>query len=416
MKRKDSGNVRDRLLFWLAIAATVIGILFVFDAGYARSLRDHNSPFPRELWIQIASGIIGVWLATRLSKVKSQAWIRWSKIAWVVSFIGLLLCLVPGIGVSMNGASRWIKVPILPQIQPAEFVKVTAVLYLAAALAFRKPWPKKVKRYESIALWMDAVALPKLKRALPFLWVMVAVYLIEDEPDLGTAAVVAASAFVMLYVAGVSRKSLLWGTAIGVLGVGLMLKSEPYRIERFTSHGARWTAEHIDDSAFQTVQSETAMASGGIIGVGIGAGRAKQVLPATTTDFVGATIAEETGLIGSLAILALLSAISLRLLWLAMLVKERFAKLVLVGTGSWIGVQTCVNMMMANALLPPIGIPMPFISSGGSSLLALWIAIGVCQAVLKPQPVKEEEVETRDHRRRNRRTYIPSARSRATVR
>ena len=122
------------------------------------------------------------------------------------------------------------------------------------------------------------------------------------------------------------------------------------------------------------------MADGGVAGVGIGRGRAKYFLPATTTDFILATIAEETGLWGSLGVLALLGAITGRLVWLARKARSEFGGLVLYGIAAWFGIQTCTNFMMANGFLPAIGIPLPFFSSGGSSLLSLWAAVGVAQA------------------------------------
>jgi cell division protein FtsW (lipid II flippase) len=107
-------------------------------------------------------------------------------------------------------------------------------------------------------------------------------------------------------------------------------------------------------------------------------------LPAATTDFVWATVGEETGIWGSFIVLGVLAGIVFRLLYLARMAKTRFDMLLLFGVGSWIGIQTCVNVMMANAFLPAIGIPLPFISSGGSSLVALWMALGACQATLAP--------------------------------
>ena len=154
------------------------------------------------------------------------------------------------------------------------------------------------------------------------------------------------------------------------------------------------------------------MASGGLFGVGIGNGRAKHILPATTTDFIMATIGEEVGLVGSLFVLSIIGAIVWRLKWLASRATDRFASLVLFGTAAWIGIQACVNVMMANGFLPAIGIPLPFISSGGSSLVALWMALGLCQSVLAPQPepvVEEEARETDRNRRRHGRARLSRA-------
>ena len=238
---------------------------------------------------------------------------------------------------------------------------------------------------------------------------MIGVVMIELEPDLGTAAVVGATAFAMCIAGGVSRKTLLWGLAIGALGCTFLATQKAYRLERILTHGARWETRNLDDTSYQTVQSEMAMASGGVGGVGIGAGRAKHVLPAATTDFVTATVFEEFGLIGALALIGVMAALVLRMLTLAQRAPSAFGGLLLVGVASWIGIQTCVNVMMANGLLPAIGIPLPFISSGGSSLVALWMAVGVCQGALAPQVAKEAAVEVGRDRWRHRRARLSGA-------
>jgi cell division protein FtsW len=250
-------------------------------------------------------------------------------------------------------------------------------------------------------LWakLDATFVPKLKRFLPAVWVFLGVILIEREPDLGTAAVVAFTTFVMFILGGVTWRSLVVGGALVLCGTFIMVKAQPYRMERILNHTQRWDAKNIDDIGFQTVQSELAQASGGIVGVGVGAGRAKHVIPATTTDFIMATIGEEFGLLGSVVVIGLLGALVARLLWLADRAKTRFGMLVLGGVGVWIGIQTCTNVMMANGLLPAIGIPLPFISSGGSSLIALWMAMGLCQAALRAVPVPKEAMVEADRDR-----------------
>ncbi|RYG38908.1 FtsW/RodA/SpoVE family cell cycle protein, partial [bacterium] len=148
-----------------------------------------------------------------------------------------------------------------------------------------------------------------------------------------------------------------------------------------------------------------------LTGVGLGRGRTKHIIPAPTTDYVNATIGEETGLVGMSVVLLLLGGIVARLLILARRAEEKFAAYVLFGTAAWLTFQTCVNVMMANATLPSIGIPVPFISSGGSSLVALWLAIGICQGVIRRSTVKvkEEKSETGADGRRYGRTHLSGA-------
>lgn len=384
---KQTIRIHDPWLFAFALAATCLGLMFIFDAGYARALQSERGGLPSEFKSQLiflVFSAIGTCVATR---VPTKQWKKWSKLAWIINLVLLVAVLL--VGHRLNGAKRWIGVGTY-SIQPAEFAKLAAVLYLAGYFAERKPW-KNVGRQKNFVLTVDNIWIPKLMRALPALWVLLGVFLIEVEPDLGTGAVIAATGFAMFLPGGVSKKSMFLAVLVALVAGGIGVAKQPYRIERFIDHPHRWTSENIDDTEYQTVQSELAISSGGLFGVGLGAGRAKEVLPATTTDFVWATVGEESGLLGSFAVLGVLGALVFRLFQLASRTKDRFDMLVLYGVGCWLGVQTCVNVMMANAFLPAIGIPLPFISSGGSSLVALWLAIGVCQATQAPKPVEQEE-------------------------
>ncbi len=406
---KSAGRLSDPILFWLALALTGLGLLFIFDAGYARSMRDGRGMIPKEFYNQVAflfAGLLIAWWVGRVSQLKLK---KWSVGIFLIGMLMLVAVEIPGIGVEMSGAHRWIGVsPFL--LQPAEFFKVAAIIYLAGVFADRKAWPKKLPHFSNWAAKMDALAWPKIKRCLPAVWVFVGIVLVEREPDLGTAAVVVGTAFVMFILGGVSRTTLITGMLFVGLGTMFMVKAQPYRMERIVNHEHRWDPKNVDDVGYQTVQSELAQATGGWGGVGVGAGRAKHVMPATTTDFVMATVAEEFGFLGSLTVIGLLGALVARLMWLAQMAHTRFASLVLGGVAAWIGIQSCTNIMMANGFMPAIGIPLPFISSGGSSLIALWLAMGVCQAVLRPVPVaKEALVEADRNRGRYGRTHLSRA-------
>ncbi|RYG67189.1 hypothetical protein EON77_16705 [bacterium] len=288
------------------------------------------------------------------------------------------------------------------------------MLYLAAVLANRKPWAGPAKRPRDVVEWVEKILLPKMERAWPFFVLLVFFVLIELEKDLGTGAVVMVTGLCMLLMAGMSLKSKV---ALFVLVVGggvVMAKKEAYRMERITSHFSRWQPDKVDEEGFQTCQSELAMASGGPGGVGIGNGRAKHILPATTTDFVMATVAEEAGVLGPLVALGLVGGIAMRLWGLARAANDRFCALALMGIGVWISIQACTNLMMANATLPAIGIPFPFVSSGGSSLVALWASLGIAQSlgtvtVPRARSKAEVEAEGRRHRWGNGRARLSGA-------
>lgn len=376
-------RVYDPVLFWLAVAATVIGLFFIFDAGYAIALDKDKSVLPSESKSQTIVAFAAILISTVVAAVQPG---RMRKIGgWLLAACFLGLAVVDRFGREVNGAKRWISIPPIT-VQPSEFVKLAVVLYLAAVFADRKLWPRKIARRRDWVQWIDTIAIPKLRRAGPALWALLAILVIEKEKDMGTASVVAVVTFAMFFPARVSWKSMLAVVAIAGLGGWYLVTKEPYRMERIANHANRWDPENVQGPTFQSVEAELAIATGGYFGVGIGNGRAKEVLPETTTDFVMATVGEETGVVGSLIVMALLGAIALRLFWHASRATDRFAMLTLYGVGCWIGVQACVNVMMANGFLPAIGIPLPFISSGGSSLLALWLALGICQSTFAPAP------------------------------
>lgn len=383
-------KVYDPVLYALALLATCLGLFFIYDAGYARSLSGGRGPLPPEFLTQLKLLIPALIVSHIASALGAPIWAKLSKPFWVVCF--LLLIAVEKFGTEMNGAKRWIGTSSL-NIQPAEFVKVAVVVYIAALLANRPLWPKKFPKYKTFVKKMDMIYGPKIARVMPAIWIGIAALLIEKEPDLGTAAVVGVTAFALFWMGGVSKKSLAIGVLAAGLGVGYMIHKEPYRLKRIENHWARWDKAHVDDETFQTVQAELAISSGGVLGVGVGNGHGKHILPAPTTDFIMATVGEETGLLGSLVVLSVIGGIVWRLMWHARKATTRFAMLLFYGVGTWIGVQACVNVMMANGFMPAIGIPLPLISSGGSSMVALWMAFGICQATLAPQPVAKPASE-----------------------
>jgi cell division protein FtsW (lipid II flippase) len=155
--------------------------------------------------------------------------------------------------------------------------------------------------------------------------------------------------------------------------------------------------------------AQESISRGGLTGVGIGQGRATSKVPVVESDYITALVSEELGLIGILALFALIAAIPIRLLILAW-AQPMYTRLILVGTAAWIAVQASVNLMMANGTLWPMGLPMPFVSQGGSSLVALWVMIGICQgSMIHSKNKKEVPSEASSSRRRNRRTHLSSA-------
>ncbi len=382
MKRNGSP---DYLLYAAAVVATLFGFIAIWDAGYAESAAQ-GAMIPSGLYGQVFYGFIGVISAFFLSQLAPA---KLKKLVWPVMIVTCVLLVgVLILGKEVNGATRWFRIGKF-SFQPSEVAKLSCVLFMAAGFAGLKPWvAPKVRGFGD---WIGKVGFEKLVRAWPLLPILVVFGLIELQPDLKTGMVILVTSGIIMWAAGVSRKSFaILGLCLLVLA-GAAIIDKPYRVTRLLSHSDRWSDSKIDSIGFQTTQSETALAMGGVLGKGFGQGRAKYTLPEPTNDFVLATIGEEAGLIGSLAVIGLLGFIVFRLYTHGMQRIDRFEKLFLVGVSCWIGIQTIANVLVANGAVPVMGVPLPFFSAGGSSLFALWLAIGVSQAMISSPNVRIEQ-------------------------
>ena len=403
MKNERNRTQTDTSLFWLALAASILGLVFILDAGYAQSMKV-GQLLPKPFITQIIMLVIGIVCFAFVRRISPD---RLKKLApWIIGVSFISLILVELVGISQNGAKRWLGVEAL-KVQPAEFMKVAAIIYLAYALANKKPWQSTWEKRKKQKGWANQVLVPKLERLWPAFVILIAIGFIEHEKDLGTACVILAGSVALFLSAPVTWKSITVIGLVIVIGLGAFVAKESYRLKRFLVHSHRWEREYINDESYQPINSELAMVSGKMIGVGFGSGRAKYLLPATTSDYIMATIGEECGIWGPGICLLLVGGISFKLLVTAKQTKDRFKCYVLSGTAWWIGIQACTNLMMANATLPSIGIPFPFISAGGSSLIALWIALGICDRLsVAKEPSKEVALESSYNRRWNRRSRL----------
>jgi cell division protein FtsW len=374
-------GLKDPYIFWLGVVLTLVGLGFIYDAGYWQAIDSSRGYFPQEFSTQVlVTGVAGIFFFV-FQKISLKGWRTLADKGFALALF--LVIATEFVGITTKGARRWLGYGGF-RVQPAEFLKLAVVLYLALVLADRKPWEIPKLKRRNVHSWLKNIGIPIVRRAFPAILVAIGFLMVEKEPDMGTAAVIAVTMFAMFIPARVSGRSLLIALAfVGIFAVVGSAK-EGYRSGRISSHLHRWQADNAEGTSYQSIMSELSQATGGITGVGIGNGRAKSLLPESTTDFIMATVGEETGLIGSLFVMSLLGALVLRILWQAHRATDGFSALVLYGLGAWIGIQSCVNIMMANAFLPPIGIPLPFISAGGSSLLVLWIALAVCQSLIAP--------------------------------
>ena len=379
-------------LLLAVMALTGIGVVMVYSASSVRSYFSSADPAAQGLeqlvWAGI--GLAGLVVAMKLD----FRHLRYLAIPIYVITLGLLIAvLVPGIGAEINGSQRWIIIPGVGTLQPAEFAKLAVVLYLAHWLDRRGK--------DASSFWNGLI---------PFgLLVAPGFFLIAIEPDLGTAGVYAIVAISIFFMAGAN---LLYLTAIGsgiMAAAWLMISTTSYQLERVQTFMDPFRDPL--DSGYNTIQALLALGLGGITGLGLGESRQKFLyLPAPSTDFIFAIIGEEWGLVGTLTVLALFVVMAYQGYKIAIHAPDTFSGLVACGITTWLVVQACVNMMVVTALMPVTGIPLPFISAGGSALTINLAAIGILLSISR------ETSQTGSLRdavfgvgRRDRRARVPRA-------
>ncbi len=343
---------------------TVIGLVMVLSASTVQSLSQYGSPwaiFERQvLWVLIGSGLAAIaW------RTDYRAWRRLGGPALVGCTVLLLAVLIPGIGQTVGGSSRWLGHGTF-RIQPSELTKLALAIFGADVLTRRSGQGQR---------WGPAV------RPL-FIALVLTAGLVFLQPDMGTALILGCITLGLLYAAGIPRK--LLGTTIGVSAlIAFMLGvAEPYRRARLLSFLNPWA--HRATSGYQVVQSLVGFANGHVLGVGLGASQAKWgFLPNAYTDFIFAIVGDEMGLIGSLLVVVLFGALAVFGLRIAARATDRFGALLASGITCWLVAQAVLNIGAVIGLLPVTGVPLPFVSYGGSSLVIEMAAVGLLGSIAR---------------------------------
>jgi len=374
------------------IALVAIGVVMVYSASSVRSYISTDDPGTQgvQQGIWAALGLLAMVAASRVD----FRLLRYVAIpVFVVTMALLVVVLIPGIGTSAAGSRRWLVLPGVGGFQPAELAKLAICLYLAHWLDRRGSAVR--------GLWNGL---------LPFI-VLVApgFLLIALEPDLGTAGVYVAAALAIFFMAGAN---LLYLSAVGaaVLGAAtLMVTRTPYQLQRI--EGFLDPFRDPLHTGYNALQALMALALGGITGAGLGASRQKYLyLPAPSTDFIFAIIGEEWGLIGTLTVLALFVVIAYQGYRIAIHAPDTFSGLLAAGITTWLVVQAVINMMVVTALLPVTGIPLPFISYGGSALIINLVAVGILLSISRETTHTGSLLHAVfGVRRRDRRAHLPRA-------
>ncbi|MDH3293384.1 MAG: putative lipid II flippase FtsW [Acidimicrobiia bacterium] len=362
----DLGRANAAFLTALFVGLTLFGLVMVLSASSVASLHQwaESSPFGqfRKQLTWAGLGAIGFIVGARIDYRVVR---RLAGPGMIVAILLLILVLLPGVGVTVNGSQRWIEIEGF-RLQPSEFAKLAMVVFVADLLARRE------RRMDRPELTIRPVML-----ALGVLSALIVV-----QPKLGTPLVLAAVACLMLFVAGAKLPNLLaWTGVLAVLGT-IAAFAESYRKDRLTSFLDPWA--NADDTAFQLIQSRVGIASGGVGGVGLGASRAKWgFLPEAHSDFIFAIVAEEVGLLGASAVILAFVLIAFFGVRAALGAPDRFGMLLAAGITIWLVFQAFLNIGIVIGVLPTTGEPLPFLSYGGSSMITTLTAAGLLTGVAR---------------------------------
>lgn len=344
-------------VFVLVLFLVAFGCLMVSSASfYSASIRFDNEYF--FLFKQLLGVVLGIFAMIFFTFFDYHLLKKFRYIILAVSVVLLILVFVPGFGVQSYGANRWVNILGI-SIQPSEITKFALILFLASYLSENH---EKIKTFKGL---------------LPALIVAgVLCVLVIIEPSMSVTMCLAFLTFFMLIIGGINKKHTLLFTGLAGLCVPLLIISEPYRMKRLFAFLDPWVSPQGE--GFQLIQSLYSLGNGGLFGVGIFESRQKYLfLPFAESDFIFSIIGEEFGLVGSLALIAVFGVLVYFLIKIGLNAKDRFGCLLSCGVGILIAVQTLLNVAVVTGSIPPTGLPLPFISSGGTSVAVFMAGVGV---------------------------------------
>ena len=350
--------LKNKSYIWLPVCAGVLsllGLVFIYSASnYSASLTYGDAfYYVKKQAIALAAGIV---LMIVGMKIKTEIFIKLKWVVFAVSVVLLALVFVPGLGSSSYGATRWVDLKFIT-FQPSELSKFGFVIFLGAYMAEKPPVTIK-----------NAI--------IPLLCGGIICGLIMAEPNMSITVVVGLSLLVMLFVGGFNGKLMaVLGCLVLAAGV-LLVVLEPYRMDRLTAFLDPWKTPK--DEGYQLIQSYYAISSGGLFGVGLFKSRQKYLfLPFAESDFIFSVIGEETGLFGCLAVMAIFFIYVFCGIKVAKKADSRYHTLLCIGITAVTALQAIINFAVVSGSIPPTGVPLPFVSSGGTSLMTFLFMTGI---------------------------------------
>jgi cell division protein FtsW len=374
---KDKNNEIDIILFITIIILAGLGIAMIYSASAVYALNEFGDSF-YFLKRQIAWAIIGFAALFVFQNIDYHVYTKFTKIMLIISFLFLILLLVPGIGHGTKGSVRWFRLGAFT-IQPAEFIKVFMVIYLVKVFSSEKN--------------------EKLSRILQLLVPMAVIFaifiLIMLQPDFGTAIDLLVVSGLILFIFGFPFFSIVYLSVISIPMFYLLIYQVQYRKERILAYFDPWKERF--GAGYHIIQSYIAFKKGGLFGTGLGFGTQKiRKLPEPHTDFIFAVIAEESGYIGTALIVILYCILFWRGIMISLSAQDEFGSLLAVGLTILITVQAFINIGVVCGTLPTKGIPLPLISYGGSSFLSCMVSLGILLNISKQRSQSQNAFQLKE--------------------
>ncbi len=357
----------------LTLLLTAMGLAMLFSASFPFALSEYNDAY-YIIKRQTFFALLGLAAMFVVARFNYQRWRGASKLLLGVSLFLLVLVIIPGVGITVNNATRWLGIPGVFQFQPSEIAKLAVIIYFANSIS---------KKREKMLNFREGV--------VPYLIILGTISaLMLLEPHLSGTVLIVCTGIIMMVVGGMNS----WLVGIGFGGVGLLAVLYVKAVEKgLISYGASritmWHDPWLDSTAdgYQMVQSLIAIGSGGLLGVGFGRSRQKFLyLPERHNDFIFAVAAEELGLIGACIIMLIFALLIIRGFWIALHARDRFGALLVVGIMTHLGLQTFLNIAVVSGLVPATGISLPFFSYGGTALALQLVEMGIVLSVSRQIP------------------------------
>lgn len=337
------------------VLLSLFGIVMIYSASSYSAELDYGDAF---FYVkkQVLGFVVGIFTMLAGYKISLKFLRKCSPVIYIGSMLLLAAVFIPGLGQSSYGATRWINLGFIT-FQPSEIAKFGLVIFLAAYLD--KYPPNTLKRL-----------------IIPALAGLAMCALVMLEPNMSITLCIACALFVMLFVGGMRGKHIALFSGAALAAIPALIIAEPYRLKRLAAFLDPWATPKGE--GYQLIQSYYALGSGGIFGVGLFASRQKYLyLPFAESDFIFSVIGEELGLVGSIAVTAVFAFLIFSGIRVAINAKDNYTRMLAAGVTAVIAIQTLLNIAVVSGAVPPTGVPLPFVSAGGSSLMVFMFASGL---------------------------------------